>query len=43
MNIEEDIMTWKWVYYLPDRSYVTFQGTFDKYTNEQNLKFVEET
>jgi hypothetical protein len=40
--VETDIGSWKWIYYIPNRTYVTFPGTFDNEEVLPNLRFAHE-
>ena len=39
MNVETDINSWKWMYYTPDKTYLTFPGIFEGGEEIQNMKF----
>ena len=41
MNVETDVKSWKWIYYKPDRAFVTFPGIFEDGSNKQNIKFLQ--
>ena len=39
MNVETDMSSWKWTYYTPNHTYITFPGIFEGGEEIQNMKF----
>ena len=42
INVEKDDHSWKWIYYLPNRTFSHFPGTFEDIEDETYVQVVEE-